>query len=210
MPKSRHVGFEGGLKVNTSRKQMCKDFKNAKKWIKSVKSFVVDKENYSKKEIECFYGCTFKVPTSQEDLSEYVVDAEFATSLPYEERLNYEITKMTINAFVRYKSFIIGDRVPSETMPDCVKSMLAEIVKIKMLVEYEIHGDDKIKNTIPEIDSTKVDPKVVQNEIEQLKLQIDEDVDYDLDSILDKISMYGIESITKKEMEFLNQQSKNN
>lgn len=207
--KSRHVGFEGGLKVVTSKKDMRKDFPTSKKWFKMAKSMTVDKKNYSKKDVECFYGCTFKVPTNQEELTDYVADAEFAATLHYEERLNYEISKINISAFVKHKSFLIGDKVPNHTLPKSVRSMLAEIVKIKMLVEYEIHKDDEIKSTIPEIDSKKMDPRVVQKEIETLKQQLDEEPEeFDLDAILDKISMYGIGSVTKGEMEFLNQQSK--
>jgi hypothetical protein len=206
--KNKHIGFEGGLKVVTTKKQMAKDFPLSKKWTKGMKSMVTDKESFSKKNNEYFYGCTFKVPTNQEELADYVADAEFSTTLPFEERLNYELSKVNVSAFVKNKNFVIGDKITNESLPSSVTNMLAEIVKIKMLVEYEIHGDDEIRKTIPEIDSKRVDPKVVQKEIDQLKQQIDEDTEMDLDTILDKINMYGMGSVTKKELDFLNEQSR--
>lgn len=205
---NRQVGFEGGIKVGTTKKEMSVDFPTVKKWTKSLKSMSTDKKIFSKKSIEFYYTCRFKVPTDQQDLSEYLKDAEYATTLPYEERLNFEISKVNVSAHVKHKNLTISDRIPGSEIPNRVLSIFAEIVKIKMLVEYEIHGNEEIRKTIPEIDSSKVDPKVVQNEINQLKNQIDDSEDFELDEILDKINMYGIDSISEKELEFLNRQSK--
>lgn len=208
---NRHLGFEGGLRVITTLKEMENILPKAKKWSKKMKSLVSDKKNYKKKDTEYFYTCNFTTPTDPKELEEYIADAEYAVGLPYEERLNYELTKMNINAFAKNGYLIIGDRIPLGIIPEKVVALVGEIVKIKMIVEFEVFGNEQIRSTVPPIDTTKVDPKMVENSLNALRMQMDEDIiieEMSMDTILDKISMYGLGSITRQELEFLNEQSK--
>ena len=73
---------------------------------------------------------------------------------------------------------------------------------------------DEIKATIPPLDTSKVDMSHIHREIEAFKNQMNEEEgieteNYDTDAILDKISKYGINSISKNELDFLNKQSGN-
>lgn len=209
MNRNKSVGFEGGIRVSTTKKEMHSEVPASKKWTKSLKSLRSFKEGYDKKKTEYYYSCTFKVPTDEKQLSEYIQSAEFAATLPFEERLNYEMSRTTICAYVRNKNFFIGDRIQDNHFPMKVRTIFAEMVKVKMLVEYEVYGNEEIRATIPSLDETKIDISVIQNEIEAMKSQIEnEEVELDLDNILDKINTYGIGSITEKELEFLNNQSK--
>ena len=149
------------------------------------------------------------MPSNEDELREYLESAEFAATLPYEERLNYEMSRATVCAYVRNKSFYIGDRIQDNHFPAKIRSVFAEMVKVKMIVEYEVYGNEEIKATVPSLDEDKIDMSVIQKEIESLKSQIDgADAELDLDTILDKINVYGLGSITDKELEYLNQQSK--
>lgn len=213
MSKHRQIGFEGGMKVSMEKKEIYTDLPYIKKWVKSIKS-IVGKENFKKNNIEYFYACSFNVPTDPEELSLYLKDAEYATTLIYNERVEFEISKLVINVYVKYNSLIISDKILSIKIPPKVKNVVEEIVKVKMMVEYEIHGIDEIKETIPPLDTSKVDMSHIHREIQAFKNQIDEEEgieneneNYDTDAILDKISKYGINSISKKELDFLNKQS---
>lgn len=207
--KNRHLGFEGGMKVVTNKKKMFKDLPISKKWHKSMKSLTSDKKDFDKKNIEYYYACSFSVPTNQEELGQYIQDAEYAVELPFEERLSFELSRLNIYAYVKHRTLILGERINNIRIPDGVLAIVKELVKVKMMVEYEVYGNDEIKKTIPSLDTTKVDPKVVENEITALKQQIeDEEPLLDMDIILDKIGKYGISSISKQEMDFLNEQSK--
>lgn len=207
--KNRHVGFEGGIRVSTTKKDMHNEVTASKKWTKSLKSLRSNREGYDKKKTEYYYSCQFKVPTDQAQLKEYIESAEFAITLPYEERLNYEMSRSTVCAYVRNKNFVIGDKIQDNHFPTKIRSIFAEMIKVKMMVEYEVYGNEDIRSTIPSLDENKIDMSVIQNEIETLKSQIDnEEAELNLDTILDKINTYGMGSITEKELEYLNKQSK--
>lgn len=209
MNRNRHIGFEGGIRVATTKKEMHLEVPASKKWTKAIKSMRSYREGFNKKDTQYYYSCTFKVPSNEDELKEYLESAEFAATLPYEERLNYEMSRATVCAYVRNKSFYIGDRIQDNHFPAKIRSVFAEMVKVKMIVEYEVYGNDEIKATVPSLDEDKIDMSVIQKEIESLKSQIDgADAELDLDTILDKINVYGLGSITDKELEYLNQQSK--
>lgn len=209
MNRNRHIGFEGGIRVATTKKEMHLEVPASKKWTKSIKSMRSYREGFNKKDTQYYYSCTFKVPSNEDELKEYLESAEFAVTLPYEERLNYEMSRATVCAYVRNKSFYIGDRIQDNHFPAKIRSVFAEMVKVKMIVEYEVYGNEEIKATVPNLDEDKIDMSVIQKEIESLKSQIDgADAELDLDTILDKINVYGLGSITDKELEYLNQQSK--
>ena len=129
MNKNRHIGFEGGIRVTTTKKEMHLEVPASKKWTKSLKSLRSHREGFSKKDTKYYYSCTFKVPNDQEELREYLESAEFAVTLPYEERLNYEMSRATVCAYVRNKSFYIGDRIQDNYFPTKIKSVFAEMVK---------------------------------------------------------------------------------
>lgn len=209
MNRNKHIGFEGGIRVVTSKKEMHQEVPASKKWTKSLKSLRSFKEGFDKKETQYYYSCTFNVPKDQDELKEYLEDAEFAVTLPYEERLNYEMSRATVCAYVRNRSFYIGDRIQDNHFPQKVRSIFAEMVKVKMIVEFEVYGNEEIRATVPNLDEDRIDMAVIQKEIDSLKSQIaDDETELSLDDILDKINVYGMGSITEKELEFLNQQSK--
>jgi len=206
--RSKQIGFEGGMKVNVKKKDMYFEFPLSKKWVKAIKKLAIDKDKFDKQKIEFFYACNFNVPSNPEELNEYLKDAEFATTLPYKERLSFELSHLNIHVYVKLMSFAIGDKIKQTEIPERVVKVVEEIVKVKMLVECELHGIEELRMTIPPIDTTKVDMSHINREIQALKEQVTEDSELDIDTILDKINKYGISSITEREIDFLNKQSK--
>jgi hypothetical protein len=75
-----------------------------------------------------------------------------------------------------------------------------------MLIESDYHNDKDIKDSIPPIDSTIVSVDLIKSLVSG-KDEVDE-TEFDLDEILEKISTTGIESLTDKEKEFLDNKSK--
>lgn len=205
MNGNRHIGIEGGIKIVADRKSVYTDYPNAKKWAKSLLSLFETKD---KKKLTFQYTCTFSMPTDTRDLKEYMDDATYAASLIYDERIKYELSKAEIRLHVSYEGMSINGKIPKGIIPEKVMGMICEVVKVRMLVEYEIHGDEQIKLSIPKLDETKVDINLINRELNAVREQIGEIEPLDIDTILDKITMYGIKSITQTELEFLNQQSR--
>ncbi len=206
--RNKQIGFEGGMKVNVKKKDMYSEFPLSKKWTKAIKKLSIDSEKYDKGKVEFFYACNFNVPNNPEELNEYLKDAEFATTLPYTERLSFELSRLNIHVYVKHMGFTIGDKIKQNEIPERVVKVVEEIVKVKMLVECELHGIEEIRMTIPPIDTTKVDMNHINREIQALKEQVTDDSELDIDTILDKINKYGISSITEREIDFLNKQSR--
>jgi|688.fasta_scaffold136958_4 hypothetical protein len=206
--RNRQIGFEGGMKVSVKKKDMYSEFPLSKKWFKAIKKLAIDKEKFDKQKVEFFYACSFNVPTNPEELNEYLQDAEYATTLPYTDRLSFELSNLNIHVYVKHMGFAIGDKIKQNEIPERVIKVVEEIVKVKMLVEYELHGIEELKLTIPPIDTTKVDMSHINREIQALKEQVTDESELDIDTILDKINKYGLSSITEREIEFLNKQSR--
>ena len=62
-----------------------------------------------------------------------------------------------------------------------------------------------LKNSIPEIDKTFVDIDIVRDVVTN---DYKEDKNFDIDSILDKISQKGLDSLSNEEKDFLDNKSK--
>ena len=72
-----------------------------------------------------------------------------------------------------------------------------------MTLEFESHGKEEIKKTIPEIDTSLVNIETF-NQVASSEIQ----KDFNIDDILDKINKVGIENLTEEEKEFLNNYNK--
>lgn len=207
MSRNRQIGIEGGIKVVSDRKTVYRDFKDAKKWTKKIMSLHEGKKE--KQNLSFSYTCSFKVPNNPDEMSDYMQEAAFATTLDYEKRLSFEIEKAEIWLHVSYMGLSISGKLPNGTYPEKVMSMIREVVKVRMLIEFELHGNEEIKASIPPLDEKKVDVELINREIEDVRNQIVYDEDnFDVDEILDKIYKSGISSITQDELDFLNQQSR--
>jgi hypothetical protein len=123
----------------------------------------------------------------------------------FKDRLQYELSKVRVNVTIKIDEFMMTNRLKKGMVPEIIKSMVTEITKYKMTIEYEFHNNEEIKNSIPEFDESVVSVEVIRKEIGTEKIEEDY---FDLDDILDKISKAGVESLTEKEKEFLDRKSK--
>ena len=72
-----------------------------------------------------------------------------------------------------------------------------------MMVEGEYHKNQKVINSIPEVDRNIVQYKIIKGDDDN-----DMEPMFDMDLILDKISKEGIESLSPEEKDFLDKSSK--
>jgi len=137
--------------------------------------------------------------------------------LKYEDRFAYELGKVKINVTMKAGQFKRRDRVNSAVVPKQIINIVDEVVKIMMIEEQKFFDNEEVVKSIPPINTSMYengDYNIYQSYSEAYGLdsyfeeEEEEDMDYELDDILDKISSKGIDSLTKGEKNFLDNQSK--
>jgi hypothetical protein len=127
--------------------------------------------------------------------------------MTWEERLESELSRLRVNMIVSSgKNFKITDRIPKDVpVPEIIIKIVTEVVKVKMLIEWEYNHNDYIKSTIPPLDNSIISFEIIRQNIGDDYNQIE---NLDIDSILDKISESGMDSLSPDEKEFLERKSK--
>lgn len=124
------------------------------------------------------------------------------TQLLYKDRLEVEMSKVRVNIGIKFGNTMFSNRTPNGYIPKSISDIISEIIKIKMIIEYDYHNNDEVRDSIPELkEGTIVEYIKIRNEMlpgEELSI----------DDILDKISSQGVESLTKEEKDFLDKKSK--
>ena len=193
--------------IDAERKEVTKEFPIVKDWIKKIKKIKITESKFEKDDIEFFYSYGFFVPKSKNKEEEYVKALESAIAMLYPERLELELSKVRVNISMKLDNFIITDRLPKGTIPQRVKDIVAEVTKVKMMLESEFSYNKKVLESIPALDKTVVDIEVIKGSDEKTVVQ--ESNSFTIDTILDKISNKGYDSLSKEEKEFLDNKSKN-
>jgi hypothetical protein len=125
------------------------------------------------------------------------------SKLEYESRLKVELSKIRVNIGMKHDKFFISDRLPKGVLPKVVKNIVAELTKVKMMVESEMHDNLNVKRSIPQVDknivSIEIFRDIANSEIKR---------DFNLDDILDKINESGVDSLSDDEKDFLDKSSK--
>ncbi len=193
--------------IDAERKEVTKEFPIVKGWIKKIKKIKITESKFEKDDIEFYYSYGFFVPKSKNKEEEYVKSLESAIAMLYPERLELELSKVRVNVSMKLDNFIITDRLPKGTIPQRVKDIVAEVTKVKMMLESEFSYNKKVLESIPALDKTVVDIEVIKGSDEKKPVQ--ESNSFTIDTILDKISKKGYDSLSKEEKDFLDNKSKN-
>lgn len=195
--------------IDAKRKEVAKEFPIVKDWIKKIKKMKITKTEFDKNDIEFYYSYGFFVPKSKNKEEEYLKSLDLSMAMLYPERLELELSKVRVNISMKLENFIITDRLPKGTIPQKVKDIVAEVTKVKMMVESEFSYNKIVLESIPALDKTVVDIEIVKGP-EDLPIEfVSEAQTFTIDSILDKISKKGYESLSKEEKDFLDNKSKN-
>jgi hypothetical protein len=195
--------------IDAKRKEVAKEFPIVKDWIKKIKKMKITKTEFDKNDIEFYYSYGFFVPKSKNKEDEYLKSLDLSMAMLYPERLELELSKVRVNISIKLDNFIITDRLPKGTIPQKVKDIVAEVTKVKMMVESEFSYNKIVLESIPALDKTVVDIEIVKGP-QDLPIEfVSEAQTFTIDSILDKISKKGYESLSKEEKDFLDNKSKN-
>lgn len=196
--------------LDTNKKDVVRDFPEVKSLIRKIKNLTFKKQTkIDNSKIEFFYTYGFFSAKSEKNEDYYIKLSEFTSKMLFAERLEYELKKIRVDLTIKYKNFSITDRLPKEIIPNMIHKIVCEITKVKMLVESEYHKNEEVINSIPALDKDNFDIKIIKDNLDSFEAIEEDPIEYlDMDSILEKISKEGIESLSKDEKEFLDKKSK--
>jgi len=202
--------------IDIERKEIAKEFPIVKEWMKKMKKIKLNEGEFEKDKVEFYYSYGFFVPKSKNNNDEYLKSLESTLTMLYPERLIFELSKVRVNLSMKLDNFILTDRLPKGSIPTKIKDIVSEITKVKMMLESEFSYNIEILESIPALDKTVVDIEIVKSGESTLLttkantcLENSINNDFTIDTILDKISKKGYESLSKEEKEFLDNKSKN-
>ena len=197
--------------IDAERKEVTKEFPIVKDWLKKMKKLKLNEGKFEKDAVEFYYSYGFFVPKSKNNKEEYLKSIESTLTMLYPQRLELELSKVRVNISMKLENFIMTDRLPKGTVPSKIKDIVAEVTKVKMMVESEFSYNKEVLDSIPALDKSVVDIEIVKNTESMGTEEADmiEEPKFNIDSILDKISKKGFESLSKEEKEFLDRKSKN-
>jgi hypothetical protein len=191
--------------INVEKDELVNQFPEIKKWVKKIQKMSFSKKGEitdSEIEFYCSYG--YFVPKSFNG-DKYTEIAEATSKMLFDERLNFELSKVRVNLTMKIGHFVISDKLPKGVIPETVVKIVTEVTKVKMMIESDYYQNEEVKNSIPEIDKTFVDIEIVKDVVTN---DYKEDKNFDIDSILDKISQKGLDSLSNEEKDFLDNKSK--
>ena len=199
--------------IDVERKEIAKEFPIVKEWMKKMKKIKLNEGEFEKDKVEFYYSYGFFVPKNKNNDDEYLKSLESTLTMLYPERLTFELSKVRVNLSMKLDNFILTDRLPKGSIPTRIKNIVAEVTKVKMMVESEFSHNKEVLESIPALDKTVVDIEIVKNGESTLLTKGPNNAtatnEFSIDTILDKISKKGFESLSKEEKEFLDNKSKN-
>jgi hypothetical protein len=202
--------------IDVERKEIAKEFPIVKEWMKKMKKIKLNEGKFEKDKVEFYYSYGFFVPKNKNNDDEYLKSLESTLTMLYPERFIFELSKVRVNLSMKLDNFILTDRLPKGSIPTRIKNIVAEVTKVKMMVESEFSHNKEVLESIPALDKTVVDIEIVKNGESTLlttgtTTSSENSItnDFTIDTILDKISKKGYESLSKEEKEFLDNKSKN-
>ncbi len=190
--------------IDTNKEDVLNDFPFIQEWIDTLQLNIIKKEIDDSK-IEFYYSYGFFVPKvdNKEDL--YNDMYEKCSKMLFDDRLTFELSKVRVNLTMKIGKLILSNRLDKGNIPSLLKKIVTELTKVKMTVEAEYHENKDVIDSIPEIDTNIVSFDVIRDVISS---DYSESQNFDIDSILDKISKKGVESLSDEEKEFLDKKSK--
>jgi len=187
--------------IPVTKAEVLDDFPIVEQWLSNIKDYLKKEINDDK--IELFYTFGFFLPKVKNKEDFYMQMYEDCNKMKYSERLKFELSKVRVSLTIKNGSFMMSDRLPKGNVPKNIHDIVAEITKIKMIVESEYHQDKEIIDSIPELNRDIVSFETIKDYVKNEMM-----VELDLDSILDKISTNGLDSLSDEEKSFLDKKSK--
>jgi hypothetical protein len=184
--------------IYVTYEQMLNDYPNMMaKFIDELKYHL--NGNVLIEEMELFYYWRLSSTTTDSKIEEY------KHLLTFDERLDYESSKIQIEIYIRYGTYIRGEVMDDYDKPKIILDELSRLLVSTMRYEQSIYLNQSVIDSIP----TDVEPdEQVKYFLESLSSSEEEiEEAYTLDELLDKISKYGYNNLTSKEKKLLDKLS---
>jgi|LauGreDrversion4_2_1035121.scaffolds.fasta_scaffold04841_16 hypothetical protein len=175
-----------------------------KQWIENFNLISFSEKEITEDDVQVFCSFGYFVPKSHNG-DKFEEISEMSSKMLFQDRLNFEISKVRVSLTVKIGNFTITDRLPKGIIFESVKKVVAELTKVKMTVESEYYNIQEVKESIPEFDKSIIDFEIVKDVV---KNDYNHQINFDVDDILDKISKQGIDSLSEEEKQFLDSKSK--
>jgi hypothetical protein len=172
------------------------------KWVKISKDI---KSDLDESKLEFYYTYGFFHPKVDNKEDYYNDIYEKCSQMLFDDRLEFELSKVRVNLTLKSGNLFLSNRLEKGFIPKSIKNIVIEITKVKMLVEYEYNKNEKVKSSIPDVDTNIVSFEIIK---EVVNNDYSKSQKFDIDSILDKISQKGMDSLSDEEKEFLDRKSK--
>jgi hypothetical protein len=185
--------------VKANIEEVCSELPKVSKWLRSIHKKIL-KTDIDMSIIDVFFAYGFFVPKGDK---ENYYDTQY--TLKFEERLVLEMSKLRVDITLNIGKFSMTHRLDSNMVPTSIKQLVNELTKIKMLVEGRFHENQDVIDSIPEVDTSIISYRIVDNENDEIEESSNK---FDIDLILDKITKDGIQSLSEEEKEFLDKVSK--
>lgn len=186
--------------IDTKIERVCDEFSQVKKWVKTIHKKVLNTKLDNSK-VSVYYSYGFFVTKAKSDTE--IISNDELFKLKYKKRLKIELSKVRVDVTIRSGNLILTNRLERGLIPQDIKNIVTELTKVRMMVEGEYHKNQKVINSIPEVDRNIVQYKIIKGDDDN-----DMEPMFDMDLILDKISKEGIESLSPEEKDFLDKSSK--
>jgi hypothetical protein len=174
-----------------------------KQWIENFNLISFSEKEITEDDIQVFCSFGYFVPKSHNG-DKFEEISEMSSKMLFQDRLNFEMSKIRVNLTVKVGNFTITDRLPKGIIFESVMKVVTELTKVKMTIESEFIDNQDIKNSIPEIDKSIIDFEIIKDVVNKDY----KEVNFNVDDILDKISNQGIDSLSEDEKNFLDSKSK--
>lgn len=149
---------------------------------------------------------------NEEEQIQKDMDYENKLKLPYEERCAADLPKIRINISMKSGFYIRTDRSFDKEVPQYIIDMFYEVMKVTMLQEQMFLNDPVVMESLAEfqhlLDEMLENMESDLEGLEGISIKKKAEPQLNMDDILDKISESGMQSLTAKELKFLEKMSR--
>ena len=128
--------------------------------------------------------------------------------MEFPARLELELSKIRVTITMEGGKFMRADRARKHLdLPESIVKIVTETTKLQVLFEQKELNNQNIIDSVPEIDETVIPREQVEQLLGGSYQDTEVEEELDLDTILEKITAQGMESLTDAEQKFLDDQS---
>ena len=102
-----------------------------KSWIDNFNQISFSGKEITKDDVEVFCSFGYFVPKSHNG-DKFEEISEMTSKMLFQERVNFELSKVRINLTIKIGNFVISDRLPKGAMLKSVEKIVSELTKVKM------------------------------------------------------------------------------